>query len=72
MKKILLFTENLGSGGAERQLTGLAVLLKNAGYVVKVVTYIKAQHYESFLRKTEWIMNLEKILHLSSLEYGDY
>lgn len=51
MKKILLFTENLGSGGAERQLTGLAVLLKNAGYVVKVVTYIKAQHYESFLRK---------------------
>lgn len=51
MKKILLFTENLGSGGAERQLTGLAVLLKNAGYVVKVVTYIKAQHYESFLRE---------------------
>lgn len=29
MKKILLITENLGSGGAERQITGLASLLKN-------------------------------------------
>lgn len=29
MKKILLITENLGSGGAERQITGLASMLKN-------------------------------------------
>lgn len=29
MKKILLITENLGSGGAERQITRLASLLKN-------------------------------------------
>lgn len=51
MKKILLITENLGSGGAERQLTGLAVLLKNRGYDVKVVTYYKKQFYESYLHE---------------------
>lgn len=53
MKKILLFTENLGSGGAERQLCGLAILLHQRGYCVKVVTYLKAdftQFYEPFLR----------------------
>lgn len=51
MKKILLIIENLGSGGAERQLTGLAILLKNRGYDVKVVTYYKKQFYESYLRE---------------------
>lgn len=49
--RILLITENLGSGGAERQLTGLAVLLKQRGYTVKVVTYVEQQFYESFLRE---------------------
>lgn len=47
--RILLITENLGSGGAERQLTGLAVLLKQRGYEVKVVTYLEMQFYESYL-----------------------
>ncbi len=50
MKSILCITENLGSGGAERQLTGLAVMLKEAGYKVKFVTYIKKQFYEPYLR----------------------
>lgn len=50
-KKIFLITENLGSGGAERQLSGLAVLLNNCGYQVKVITYIKKQFYESYLRE---------------------
>ncbi len=49
MSKILLFTENLGSGGAERQLAGLAVFLKNKGYDVQVVTYLKRQFYEQYL-----------------------
>lgn len=49
MSKILLFTENLGSGGAERQLSGLAVFLKNRGYDVQVVTYLKRQFYEKYL-----------------------
>ena len=47
--KILLLTENLGSGGAERQLTGLAVLLKGKGYQVRVITYIENQFYEPYL-----------------------
>lgn len=51
MKRILLITENLGSGGAERQLTGLAVFLKNRGYDVKVVTYYNKQFYESYLKE---------------------
>lgn len=50
-KRILLITENLGSGGAERQLCGLAVLLNDYGYRVKVVTYIENQFYEPYLRK---------------------
>lgn len=49
MKRILLFTENLGSGGAERQLTGLAVMLKQRGYAVKVITYVERQFHEQFL-----------------------
>lgn len=52
-KRILLITENLGSGGAERQLTGLAVLLKERGYDVKVITYIERQFYEPYLREHE-------------------
>lgn len=51
MKKILLITENLGSGGAERQLCGLAVLLQNRGFEVKVVTYLQRQFYESYLKQ---------------------
>lgn len=50
MKRILCITENLGSGGAERQLTGLAVMLKEAGCKVKFVTYIERQFYEPYLR----------------------
>lgn len=32
MKKILLFTDSLGAGGAQRQLVGLAKMLTNLGY----------------------------------------
>lgn len=39
MKKILLFTDSLGAGGAQRQLVGLAKLLKDDGIQVKVITY---------------------------------
>lgn len=51
MKRILLLTENLGSGGAERQLCGLAVMLKERGYTVRVITYVKRQFYEPLLRE---------------------
>lgn len=44
MKKILLFTDALGAGGAQRQLVGLAILLKKKNYDVSVITY----HHNSF------------------------
>lgn len=49
MQRILLITENLGSGGAERQLCGLAIMLKQRGYLVRVITYVKRQFYEPML-----------------------
>lgn len=49
MKSILLFTDSLGSGGAQRQLVGLAVLLQMRGYRVKVCTYHRLDFYKSFL-----------------------
>lgn len=37
--KILLFIDNLGAGGAQRQLVGLARMLANRGYNVSVAYY---------------------------------
>ena len=45
MKKVICFIEDLNAGGAERQLTGLAVLLKEAGYYVEVWTYYPGDFY---------------------------
>ncbi len=50
-KKILCIIESLGSGGAERQLTGLAVMLKEQGYEVEVVYYCKKEFYLPFLEE---------------------
>lgn len=43
--QIICITENLGSGGAERQLIGLANLLQKQNHNVKFITYIKNQFY---------------------------
>lgn len=51
MKRILCLIENLGSGGAERQLTGLAVMLKQQGYVVEVWYYVKNEFYLPYLQE---------------------
>lgn len=51
MQQILLITENLGSGGAERQICGLAAMLTKAGYPCRLITYVENQFYEPFLRK---------------------
>lgn len=51
MKRILLVTEGLGSGGAERQITGLAVMLTKAGYPCRLITYVENQFYEPYLRE---------------------
>lgn len=51
MRKILLITEGLGSGGAERQICGLAVMLTKAGFPCRLITYVKNQFYEPYLRQ---------------------
>lgn len=51
-KKILLFIDELGSGGAQRQIVYLAKLLKSEGYAVSVVDYWNNTFYDKTL--TEW------------------
>lgn len=51
MSKILCLIENLGSGGAERQLTGLAVMLTQQGYQVEVCYYVKREFYLPYLQE---------------------
>ena len=50
MKQIVCLIESLGSGGAERQLTGLAVMLKQKGYDVEVWYYVKNEFYLPYLQ----------------------
>lgn len=47
--KVLLYIDNLGAGGAQRQLAGLASLLSNDGYEVMVLTYHDWAFYNSLL-----------------------
>lgn len=47
--KINLFIDCLGPGGAQRQLVGLAVMLKEKGYDVKVSTYYDIDFYKKQL-----------------------
>lgn len=53
MKHIILFTDCLGAGGAQRQLVGLATMLKARGYNVKVCTYFDIDFYKSYLDENE-------------------
>lgn len=47
--KVVFVTENLGSGGAERQLTGLAAIFAQKGIECVVVTWVEKNFYASFL-----------------------
>lgn len=49
MQKIILFTDSLGAGGAQRQLVGLATFLQQVGYSIKVCTYYNLDFYKSIL-----------------------
>ena len=49
MKRILLFIDSLGSGGAQRQMVGLAKLLKDKGYSVKLIYYHPIIFYKPYL-----------------------
>ena len=51
--KIICFIDSLGSGGAQRQLTSLAVLLKKANYDVHVVVYYNKPFYQDFLKEND-------------------
>lgn len=51
MKRVLCLIDSLGSGGAQRQMVGLAVLLKEKGYDVKVLTYYDLPFYQDELDK---------------------
>ena len=47
--RILLITEGLGSGGAERQICGLAAMLTERGYECILITYAPDKFYEEYL-----------------------
>lgn len=49
MKKVLLLIDSLGSGGAQRQMVGLAKLLNCSGYNVKLVYYHHIEFYKEYL-----------------------
>lgn len=52
MKKIVCFTDSLGSGGAQRQLVGLACMLKQRGYDASVLVYYDIPFYKAQLDAT--------------------
>lgn len=49
--RVILFTDSLGAGGAQRQLVGLAKLLHEKNYDVTVLTYHKDEFYLPFLQE---------------------
>lgn len=51
MKRVLFLIDNLGAGGAQRQLVGLASFLKENGYDVRVAIYHKVLFYVDDLKK---------------------
>lgn len=57
MSRILCVITSMGSGGAERQMCGLAKMLKEEGYEVKVVWYAKGDFYKSFLIDNNILFN---------------
>ena len=44
--KIVFVTECLGSGGAERQMVNLAIMMKNYGHSVHVLTWDSRDFYK--------------------------
>lgn len=51
MKKVLVFIDDLTSGGAQRQNVGLAKLLHDKGYDVKLIYYHPIEFYKPYLEK---------------------
>ncbi len=55
--KILLFIDNLGSGGAQRQLVTLSKLLKKEGFDVSFLIYGNADFYQQDIKKENILIN---------------
>lgn len=53
MKKILWVIDNLGSGGAQRQMVTLAKMLKEKNYDISVVCYSKGDFFADVLAKED-------------------
>lgn len=51
MKRILCLIDTLGMGGAERQMIGLALFLKQNGYHVDLITYCEHDFYSELVQK---------------------
>lgn len=51
MKKILCLIDTLGMGGAERQMIGLALFLKEKGYQADLVTYYDHDFYNELVER---------------------
>lgn len=51
--KTLLFIDSLTSGGAQRQMVGLAKLLKSNRYQVTIATYFNVPFYADFLKQND-------------------
>lgn len=49
-KRVLLFIDSMGAGGAQRQMAYLACLLMRRGYVVKLITYGDNSFYAPMLK----------------------
>lgn len=49
--KVVCLIENINSGGAERQLTGLASMLQCEGFFVEVWTYLEGDFYAPILKQ---------------------
>ena len=53
MKRIVMFIDSLGSGGAQRQVVNVARLLKQVGYDVEVLVYRDLPFYNHILEEAE-------------------
>ena len=51
--KILCFIDNLGSGGAQRRFTNLAVLFRKAGHQISFLTYSEGDFFKKTLDEAE-------------------
>ena len=46
---IILLSDNLDSGGAQRQLIGLSIMLQERGYKVEIIDYFQIKFWDSYL-----------------------